>query len=85
MAHDRASPSRIRSSGPNSRYAIALINVLVSPVSSREKSPHLSTLIMAATELLEKEDISSAAINLGAGVLPGLTSSAAGIVFGRTV
>ena len=44
-----------------------------------------STLSVATIELLENGDLSSAAVNLGASVLLGLTAAAAGIVFGRAI
>ena len=44
-----------------------------------------STLSVATIQLLEKGDIATAATNLGASVLLGLTAAVAGILFGRAI
>lgn len=44
-----------------------------------------STLSVATIQQLEKGDISSAAVNLGASVVLGLSAAAAGIVLGRAI
>ena len=44
-----------------------------------------STLSVAIIQQLEKGDVSSAAVNLGASVLLGLTAAVAGMILGRAI
>ena len=44
-----------------------------------------STLSVATIRLLEKGDLASAAVNLGASILLGLTAAVAGMMFGRAI
>ena len=66
-----------------------LLGLLVGLLSSHPAWPAsyttFSTLSVATIQLLEKGNLSGAAVNLGASVLLGLTAAVVGMMFGRAI